>query len=62
MSEKGAAGSRQYGIEGNQCCDCLVSCICPHITLCQQYRWEGNVQMGSRGVTAAPAVEGGMSR
>ncbi|XP_061345000.1 protein PLANT CADMIUM RESISTANCE 3-like [Gastrolobium bilobum] len=65
---------RLYGIEGNQCADCLGSCLCPHLSICQEYRelqargfdmsagWDGNVQMNSRGFTAAPAVQGGMSR
>ncbi|BAT72752.1 Protein PLANT CADMIUM RESISTANCE 2 [Vigna angularis] len=62
-----------YGIEGHHCTDCLVSCFCPHLSICQEYRelkargfhmssgWDGNVQMQTRGVTSAPAVEGGMS-
>ncbi|XP_054795336.1 protein PLANT CADMIUM RESISTANCE 2-like isoform X2 [Prosopis cineraria] len=27
-----------YNIEGNEACDCLVSCFCPHMSLCQEYR------------------------
>ncbi|RDX76552.1 Protein PLANT CADMIUM RESISTANCE 3, partial [Mucuna pruriens] len=65
---------RQYGIQGHQCTDFLLSCFCSPCTICQEYRelqargfdlsagWEGNVPMRTRGVTAAPAVEGGMSR
>ncbi|XP_027347822.1 protein PLANT CADMIUM RESISTANCE 3-like [Abrus precatorius] len=65
---------RLYGIKGHQGTDCLVSCLCSPLSICQEYRelkargfdmsagWEGNVQMRTRGVTAAPAVEGGMSR
>ncbi|KAK7400414.1 hypothetical protein VNO78_11620 [Psophocarpus tetragonolobus] len=65
---------KQYGIEGHQCKDCLAGCFCNTCTICQAYRelhargfdvaagWEGNVEMRTRGVTAAPAVEGGMSR
>ncbi|XP_058732528.1 protein PLANT CADMIUM RESISTANCE 3-like [Vicia villosa] len=64
----------QYGIEGNRCKDCIASCLCPRFSICQEYRelqargfdvsagWKGNVKMGSHGVTAAPAVQGGMSR
>ncbi|XP_027343917.1 protein PLANT CADMIUM RESISTANCE 3-like [Abrus precatorius] len=63
-----------YNIHGNECSDCLVSCFCPHLSICQEYRelkvrgfdmaagWQGNVEMRTRGVTSAPAVEGGMSR
>ncbi|XP_058732529.1 protein PLANT CADMIUM RESISTANCE 3-like [Vicia villosa] len=63
-----------FGIDGSQTSDCLASCCCFPISLCQEHReleargfdmsagWNGNVQMGSRGVTAAPAVQGGMSR
>ncbi|KAK7370007.1 hypothetical protein VNO80_12057 [Phaseolus coccineus] len=63
-----------YGIEGHHCSDCLVSFLCLHLSICQEYRelkargfgmsagWEGNVQMYTRGVTSAPAVEGGMNR
>ncbi|XP_047158046.1 protein PLANT CADMIUM RESISTANCE 3-like [Vigna umbellata] len=63
-----------YGIEGHHCKDCLVSFLCLHLAICQEYRelkvrgfdisagWEGNVQMYTRGVTSAPEVEGGMSR
>ncbi|XP_058772273.1 protein PLANT CADMIUM RESISTANCE 3-like [Vicia villosa] len=65
---------RVFGIHGSQTCDCIASCCCVHISLCQEHReleargfnvsagWKGNVQMGSRGVTAAPALQGGMSR
>ncbi|CAJ1936840.1 unnamed protein product [Sphenostylis stenocarpa] len=27
-----------YGIEGHQCKDCLVSFVCPCLSLCQEYR------------------------
>ncbi|OIV94124.1 hypothetical protein TanjilG_29224 [Lupinus angustifolius] len=65
---------RLYGIEGNQCKDCLASCLCIHLSICQSYRelqargfdlsagWNGNVEMRSRGVMEAPAVAGAMSR
>nr|KYP61549.1 Uncharacterized protein At1g14870 family [Cajanus cajan] len=29
---------RLYGIEGNQCCDCVVSCCCVSLSICQEYR------------------------
>ncbi|KAG5010485.1 hypothetical protein GLYMA_07G185200v4 [Glycine max] len=29
---------RQYGIEGHQCADFLLSCFCSACTLCQEYR------------------------
>ncbi|KAK7363026.1 hypothetical protein VNO77_05154 [Canavalia gladiata] len=65
---------RVYGIEGHQSTDCFLSFFCSNLSICQEYRelkargfdmsagWEGNVQMRTRGVTAAPSVEGGMSR
>lgn len=28
----------QYGIEGNRCKDCIASCLCPRISICQEYR------------------------
>ncbi|XP_017418103.2 LOW QUALITY PROTEIN: protein PLANT CADMIUM RESISTANCE 3 [Vigna angularis] len=63
-----------YGIEGDNCTDCLVSSFCLHLSLCQNYRelkargfdisagWEGNVEMHTRSVTSAPGVQGGMNR
>ncbi|XP_028759008.1 protein PLANT CADMIUM RESISTANCE 3-like [Neltuma alba] len=65
----------EYNIRGNEACDCLASCFCPHMALCQECRelkargfdmsagWQGNVEMQTMGVkTVAPAVHGGMSR
>ncbi|KAJ1437895.1 PLAC8 motif-containing protein [Sesbania bispinosa] len=68
---------QQYGLKGNDCCDCLVHCFCEHCALRQEYReletqgfnmvigWHGNVEQRSRGVAmvaTAPVVEPGMSR
>ncbi|KAJ1437897.1 PLAC8 motif-containing protein [Sesbania bispinosa] len=68
---------QQYGLKGNDCCDCLIHCFCEPCALCQEYRelekqgfdmvigWHGNVEQRSRGVAmaaTAPIVEQGMSR
>lgn len=65
---------RVYGIEGSQFCDCLASCLCAPLSICQEYRelqargfdvsagWNGNVRMGTRGVMEAPMVYSGMTR
>ncbi|KAI4357594.1 hypothetical protein L6164_001532 [Bauhinia variegata] len=65
---------KTYNIDGNECRDCLASCFCVNVSLCQQYRelknrgydlsagWEGNAHLQGGGATAAPALEGGMTR
>ncbi|CAJ2676106.1 unnamed protein product [Trifolium pratense] len=67
---------RVYGIEGNQTCDCIISCCCGLLSICQEHReleargvnvsagWDGNMQMGTGGARQmqAPAVEIGMAR
>ncbi|KAI9126276.1 hypothetical protein K1719_002697 [Acacia pycnantha] len=66
---------RLYKIEGSETGDCLTSCCCAQLALCQEYRelkargfdmsagWNGNVEMQTEGVkTVGPVVEGGMIR
>ncbi|KAI4357595.1 hypothetical protein L6164_001533 [Bauhinia variegata] len=65
---------RTFNLEGNDCADCLLSCFCFHLSICQQYRelkargydlsagWAANVHVQSGGATKAPTFEGGMNR
>nr|XP_004503403.2 protein PLANT CADMIUM RESISTANCE 2-like [Cicer arietinum] len=63
-----------YGIKGTQFCDCVASCCCVSISICQEYReleargfdvsvgWDKNMQMRTRGAMEAPIIEFGMFR
>ncbi|TKY60953.1 Cell number regulator 10 [Spatholobus suberectus] len=65
---------RMYGIEGSQCCDCVVSCCCVSLSICQEYReleargfdvsagWDRNVELHTPGAMEAPSVECDMNR
>ncbi|CAJ2676107.1 unnamed protein product [Trifolium pratense] len=67
---------RVFGIEGSKTCDCIASCCCVQISICQEHReleargfdvsagWDRNVQMCTRGAMQmqAPTVEIGMTR
>ncbi|KAL5992779.1 Cell number regulator 1 [Asimina triloba] len=64
----------QYDLQETPCADCLVHFFCETCALCQEYRelknrgfdmgigWEANMDRRDRGVTAPPAVIGGMTR
>ncbi|KAK1301424.1 Protein PLANT CADMIUM RESISTANCE 11 [Acorus calamus] len=65
---------KQYILESNPCCDCLVHWCCEPCALCQEYRelknrgfdldigWQANMEKKARGGITPPAMEGGMMR